>query len=98
MQVITLGLFAILTQHNLSGHLVFVDTLVNHLFHQLLALLHYLLHQLAYSNQLMLRNKNTLGVKKGKANQKLSFKRPTHLISRKAKKSKLFLYIPLYIK
>ena len=54
MQMITLGLFAILTQHNLSGHLVFVDTLVNHLFHQLLALLHYLLHQLAYSNQLML--------------------------------------------
>ena len=40
-----------------------------------------------------MRNKNTQGVKKGKANQKLSFKRPKHLISRKAKKLKLFLYI-----
>ena len=39
-------------------------------------------------------NKNTLGVKKCKANQKQRYKQPKPLISRKAKKSKLFIIIP----
>ena len=44
-------------------------------------------HALTKSSDML--NKNSLAVKKGEANQKQSYKRPKHLISRKAKKTKL---------
>ena len=44
-------------------------------------------HALTKSSDML--NKNSLAVKKGEANQKQSYKRPKHLISRTAKKTKL---------
>ena len=72
----------------LHGIWLLVRTIAHDL-HASVVVASYIIHNNTFTKSSDILNKNSLAVKKCEANQKQDYKRPKHLISRKAKKTKL---------